>query len=118
TESKFNTVFRTAAARVNEFGREWANTAGLTQNEFRELASNVGAVVDGFRFGAEAGADFSVEILKLAGDLQSFHNVPIEETFNALRSGLTGETEPLKRFGIILRDTEVKERALAVARRE
>ena len=118
TRSKFETVFEDSAGVVDQFGERFARMAGLTDVQFQQLAGNVGAVVSGFDMGAPATAKFSNEVLELAGDLQSFHDVPIEETFAALRSGLTGETEPLKRFGIILTQAEVNERALIVARRE
>ncbi|HUE96518.1 MAG TPA: hypothetical protein VMN39_07645, partial [Longimicrobiaceae bacterium] len=44
--------------------------------------------------------------------------VPIAEAFAAIRSGLTGEQEPLKRFGIMLDAATVKTRALADRSRE
>lgn len=113
TESKFQTTFGAASAEVDAFGEKVANTAGLTQTEFRNIASVAGAITRGMGATEQAAAGFSKEMIALAGDLQSFHNVPIDETFAALRSGLTGETEPLKRFGIVLTAAETQLRALS-----
>jgi hypothetical protein len=50
----------------------------------------------------------------LASDLASFNNTPVDDALNALRSGLSGETEPLKRFGVALNDVTLKNKALAM----
>lgn len=117
TDSKFATVFGSATDAMVSMEQEWASVAGLTRGQFRGLAADVGAVVKGFGMTGQPLAEFSQRVLQVAGDLQSFHNVPIEETFAALRSGLTGESEPLKRFGIILTENEVKTRAVIEAQR-
>jgi hypothetical protein len=51
-------------------------------------------------------------LVELAADMASFNNVPIEDALNALRSGLSGETEPLKRFGVALNDVRLRQEAL------
>ena len=56
----------------------------------------------------------SVNMVKLAADLSSFNNISVEDSLNALRSGLSGETEPLKRFGIALNETTLKNKAFAM----
>jgi hypothetical protein len=112
TANKFNTTFGESADLLDAFLVDFTQVAGLTKTEGREMAATAGAIAQGLGFAVDASSEFSARILQLAGDLASFNNVPIEETFNALRSGLTGETEPLKRFGIVLRQDEVNMRAL------
>jgi len=51
-------------------------------------------------------------MVQLAGDLASFNNTPVDDALNALRSGLTGETEPLKRFGVALSDVTIRQEAM------
>jgi len=48
----------------------------------------------------------------LASDLASFNNAMPQEALDALRAGLTGETEPLKRFGVNLSAAGVAAKAL------
>ena len=48
----------------------------------------------------------------LASDLASFSDVPIEQAFEAIRSGLVGETEPLRIFGVNLNEAVLKQKAL------
>ena len=54
----------------------------------------------------------SVSMVALAADLGSFNNMSVDDSLNALRSGLSGETEPLKRFGVSLNDTILRAKAL------
>lgn len=44
--------------------------------------------------------DMSTKITELAGDLASFYNLDVDDAFTKIRSGISGETEPLKQLGI------------------
>lgn len=114
TASKFRTVFGDErAAELDKFLDTFERLSGLTRSAGREMLANFGAVLQGAGIAADASAVLSEQMVRLAGDLQSFHDVPIEEAFAAIRSGATGEAEPLKRFGIVLRAVDVDARALA-----
>lgn len=113
TESKFKTVFDSASDSVDDFIDNFANIAGLTRTQAREFLATTGAITQGMGATRDESAELSKEIVKLAGDLASFNNVSIDDAFGAIRSGLTGETEPLKRFGIILSENATKLEALA-----
>lgn len=115
TASKFSTTFGAAKKQVDDFISSWGLMAGLTRTQARDMSATMGAIAQGMGATQQASAALSEEVLRLAGDLTSFHNIPIEEAIRALRSGMTGEMEPLKRFGIILRATDVDARALAIA---
>ena len=47
-------------------------------------------------------------MVNLAGDMASFNNATPEETLDALRSGISGETEPLRRFGVLLSQARIE----------
>jgi hypothetical protein len=46
--------------------------------------------------------------------MASFNNTSVDDAILALRSGLSGETEPLKKFGVALSETRLKTEALAM----
>ena len=112
TASKFSTVWGTAADNLREFSDEFAELSGLSRRVTQDFIATLGAMIKGMGASIPLASDLSKTIIGLVGDLTSFHDVPLEETFNALRSGITGEAEPLKRFGIILSENEVQLRAL------
>lgn len=114
TQSKFNTTFgREASAEMQSFLDQWASLAGLNRTVGQEFSATSGAIVQGMGASRAESAKFSRDMLKLAGDLQSFHNVPIADTFGAIKSGLVGSFEPMDKFGIVLRQSAVNMRALA-----
>src|SRR5690606_11525011 len=80
-----------------------------------DISSTAGAILQGLGASIEEKAENTETIISLAADFASFHNRSIEETFTAIRAGITGESEPLKRFGIVLRANEVDARAMAMA---
>jgi hypothetical protein len=112
TASKFRTTFGPATEAAGNFLAEFANKAGLSNQAGQDMLATIGAMTQGMGASQQASRPFSESILKLAGDFQSFHNVPIEETFGAIRSGLVGQYEPMRRFGVVLSQAEVNTRAL------
>ncbi|KKM17385.1 hypothetical protein LCGC14_1676330, partial [marine sediment metagenome] len=117
TQSKFNTVFGESAERMEAFNKEFARTAGLTETVGQGLLATTASIIQGLGFSTEASADFSEAVLRLAGDLASFNNIPTAETTRAIQAALTGEREQLKRLGIVLLDVDVKTRALELSRK-
>ncbi|MGC1272800.1 MAG: hypothetical protein WBC44_03770 [Planctomycetaceae bacterium] len=60
-----------------------------------------------------AAAEMSKQVTQLAVDLASFNNMEDEDAMQALTSGLLGESEPLKRFGVIANEAAVKAELLS-----
>jgi hypothetical protein len=114
TQSKFNTVFGPeASSQVQGFLDDFANKAGLTNTEAQGLVATTGAIAQGLGFSQKASGEFATSITALAGDLSSFNNIPTAETLLAINSALTGERESLKRLGIVIKETDVQQRAMA-----
>lgn len=115
TASKFDTVFGPAALEVEESLQGVARLAGLSTERMQALAATSGQIASGMGFSQAAAADMAVEITRLAADLASFNNIPVVETSMAIQAALTGEREQLKRLGIVLKQTEVDQRAMAIS---
>jgi len=54
----------------------------------------------------------SGDFVKLAADLSSFSNVPIADAFTAIRAGIVGEFEPLRRLGVTLSVAKIEQEAM------
>ncbi len=115
TASKFRTVFGDSTNEVQGFIDRFGTLAGLSQEQAQSVLATTGSIVQGMGFASQASARFSQEVVQLAGDLSSFNNIPIEETSLAIQAALTGEREQLKRLGIVIREADVQQRALAVS---
>jgi hypothetical protein len=110
--SKTNAVFGTNAQAVQNWSKTTSAAFGVSQQQALEAAGTYGNLFRAFGLGSKQAQDMSTRLVELAADMASFNNVPIDEALLALRSGLSGETEPLKKFGVALTDARLKEEAL------
>jgi hypothetical protein len=110
--SKVNVVFGDASQGVKDFAKTSATSLGLSQQKALEAAGTYGNLLKAFGLTNEQATDMSVNMVTLAADLASFNNTSVDDALLALRSGLSGETEPLKRFGVALNDVRLKEEAM------
>ncbi|NBW09911.1 MAG: hypothetical protein EBR82_17985 [Caulobacteraceae bacterium] len=99
---------------LEKFAESAADTAGISKTAALDASAGFAAL------GKQAGltgsplTTFSTQLTQLAGDLASFNNTTVDESLQALKSGLQGETEPLKRFNIFLSDAALKQEYFAV----
>jgi hypothetical protein len=112
TISKTGFTFGPAAKTITDAADEMATKFGIGKQTFIDSATNIGLIAKGAGYSKEAAADLGVQFGKLAADVSSFDNVPVEDALNAMRSGLVGETMPLRRFGVMMNEDTVKAEAL------
>ena len=112
--SKINVVFGDSAQSVKDFASTAAQSMGISNQQALEAAGTYGNLLQAFGTTREKAAEMSTTMVQLAGDLASFNNVPVADALMAIRSGLSGEAEPLKRFGIAINDVRLKQEALAL----
>jgi len=115
TASKFEAVFGPAADSMNEKVQELRKTIPATTAEMQNALSTFAAMAKGFGLNTEAANIFSVEMVKVAGDIASFHDLPIEEAFGKIRSAVSGEFEPMKALGIVINEARLKQEGLNLA---
>ena len=115
TASKFKTALGPAAGEAQKFLDSFASTAGLTNTKAQDLVATTASIAQGMGFAQHASAGMAIEVTKLAADISSYNNIPIEQTSLAITSALTGERESLKRLGIVVREVDVQQRAMALS---
>jgi hypothetical protein len=111
--SKVKVVFGDSADEIISWSRTSVNAMGMSQQAALEAAGTFGNLFDSLGLAEKASVDMSTGIVQLAADLASFNNVGTEETLLALRSGLLGEAEPMRKFGSALSAARVEAYALA-----
>lgn len=111
--NKVGVVFGDSAKIVNAFAATAAKTIGVSRREALAGASAFGALFTTMGIGPAKAATLSTSLVKLGADMASFSNSSPEEALQALQSGLNGESEPLRRFGVFLSDARVQAEALA-----
>lgn len=111
--NKTAVVFRGPGAKsVLQWSKSSASALGVSRQEALASAATFGNMLIPMGFARDRAARMSKQMVQLGGDMASFNNASPEETLQAIRSGLAGETEPLRRFGVFLSDARVKQEAM------
>jgi hypothetical protein len=112
-----NKVDVTFGAEGSKKIEQWATAAaknyGITELQAKEYTSTLGAMMKSSGLAGEEIVDMSTAMAGLAADMASFYNLPFEEAFQKISSGLAGETEPLRRLGINMSVANLEAYALA-----
>ena len=98
---------------VEEFSKKALYSLGMSELTAKKMASTFMAMSNGMGIAAKDGRNMALQLTALAADMASFYNVSQEVAQTALNSIFTGETETLKKFGIVLTETNLKAFALS-----
>lgn len=95
-----DTTFGDGAAAIEAFAKSAATSFGMSELSAKQFTGTMGAMLKSTGLSSDAVLDMSQSLTGLAGDIASFYNLDPETAFEKLRSGISGETEPLKQLGI------------------
>lgn len=102
-----------AFGKSGESVKQWAKTAnkefGLSQVAATGMASAFGALGKGIGLSEKDAASMSTTLTGLSADLGSYFNTSEDEAAKALEGIFTGESEALKKFGVVMTDTNLKQ---------
>ena len=110
--SAVSQVFGSAFGEVDAFAKAAATGLGQSNLEALNAAKTFGI------FGQAAGlsgsdlAGFATGLATTASDLASFNNTSPEEAIQAIGAALRGESEPIRKYGILLDDATLRAKAL------
>lgn len=113
SESLFETSLGKYADSVREWSESVGNALGLDDYTLRKNVGTLYTMTKNMGIAESSAASMSQEFALLAEDMASFYNISSDEAFIKLRSGLTGEAEPLKQLGILVDENTVKQYAYA-----
>jgi hypothetical protein len=112
--SKVSVVFGQNAKAVQDWASTSTDSFGMSSRNALNAAGTFGNLFTAFGLGSEDTKKFSTSLTELAVDMASFNDIPVDDALNALRSGLSGETEPMKKFGSVLSEARLKTEALSL----
>ena len=111
-EAAFGETFGNLTGGMRRWAEETGNAMSRSTHELMQGAQTFGLYFNQATAVREEAARMSQQFTVLAQDLASFHNTTVPEALDALRSGLSGETEPLRRYGVFLNEAAVQAKAL------
>ena len=96
---------------------KWANEAtakfGLTELQAKRYSSTLGAMMKSSGMSEDQIGEISMNLAGLAADMASFYNLPFDEAFGKIQSGMAGMSMPLRQLGIDMSETAVSAFAAA-----
>lgn len=107
------TVFGKYADTVIRRSKDAAKSIGVSANEYRELSNVVGASLTGAGLSTEKAAGLTDKLNKRAADLAATFGGKTSEAVSAFSSLLRGEADPIERYGISVKQSDVNARLAA-----
>ncbi|WP_438449442.1 hypothetical protein [Gorillibacterium sp. sgz5001074] len=106
-------TFGQNATKINQWAKTAKNGFGLSELAAKQYSSTIGAILKSSGLANNQILEMSEGMASLAGDFASFYNVSQDAAFEKIRSGLTGETEPLMAWGINMQVAALEAYALS-----
>ncbi len=103
-----STAFGGMTADIKAFAGNAAAQFGLSSLAAQNYAGKLGAALNGMGL-SEHAAEMSKTLTGLSGDMASFWNTTADESYGKIFSGvISGETEGLKAYGIVMSETNLQ----------
>lgn len=93
-------TFGSGANQIEAWAKAAGSQFGLTETQAKRFTSTLGAMMKSAGLSGNKIVDMSTDLAGLAADMASFYNLDFDTAFQKIRSGISGETEPLKQLGI------------------
>lgn len=110
--NKVEVAFKSSSGEVQAFAKTTLKSFGIAEGTALDMAALFGDMATSMGLSTKESAMLSTSLVGLAGDLASFKNMNIEEVTTALNGIFTGETESLKRLGVVMTEVNLKQFAM------
>lgn len=107
-ESAFDVAFKGAAKGARDFSEVLAGKVGRDAVETRQAMTQLQLVLTGTGVAAAQATELTKALTTAGIDAGSLFNTSDAVAFQKIISGISGEAEPLKAFGVVLTETKVK----------
>lgn len=107
-----NQVFGESAGAVQEFAKQAAKTAGISESAALQAAKGFGGFATAAKLGSAEAAKFSTDLVQASGDLASFYGGSTQTALDSVKSALMGQYEPLRKYNILMDENVVKQEAM------
>ena len=111
-QSAFDQTFAGMTGAMNEWAVATGDAMGRSTQEIQRGANTFGIFFNQAAGTRQEAAEMSKAFTVLTQDLASFYNVSESDALQKLRSGLAGEAEPLRDFGVFLSAAAVEAKAM------
>jgi len=114
TMSKTQVIFGSAADDVIAFAKQAGDSLGLSQQAALDASSTFAVFAQSAGLGGKDLSKFSGDLVTLSADFASFYNTSPEQAITAIGAALRGESEPIRKYNILLNDMTLRQRAVTL----
>lgn len=97
-----------------EFITQMAEIYGMDPSNLIKYAGNFYQLADAIEMPDAAAAKLSLSLVKATNDISSLFNIPIEDVFEDLSSGMQGMSRAVRKYGMDIRTTTLQQTALSL----
>ena len=112
TMGKFEAVFGESAAALEKWADKTAASLGITEQAMASMLSGVQDLLVPMGVLPSVAEDMSKQMSVLAVDLGSFNNMDSADVMRDLMAAMTGSSETMKKYGVIVDAAAVKQELL------
>lgn len=107
--NKLEVAFGKYAKEVRQFTDNALDQFGLSKLAASEAAASFGALAKGMGMSDKKAATLSKELTGLSADLASYFNLSNEDAASALEGIFTGQTQSLKKLGVVMTQVNLED---------
>lgn len=111
-ENVIRTTFGNYEKLIQDFSKTSIQDFGMSELTAKQVASRFQAMGTAMGFSQGKMADMSLQLTKLTADMASFYDMEQSDVARNLQAVFTGETEPLRKYGLDLTQATLKEWAM------
>lgn len=110
----FATTLGDKAQEAFDWVNKFSDALYLDPSSVMQYMGTFNSLIKGLGVGTDDAYLMSQQLTQLTYDLSSFKNIPIEQAFEKLQSGISGEIEPLRNVGVALSEATLQELAYSL----
>ena len=99
------------ADAAQDFIDKFSGTLGVDPSGLMRYMGLFNNLIEGFGIGSQEAYTMSKNLTQLSYDMSSYLNIPIEDAMQKLKSGISGEIEPMRAVGVALDQATLQETA-------
>ena len=112
-ENVVDVAFGSMSDKAYQFASTAKEQFGLSELAAKQYSGTMMAMMKSSGVAQDAASKMSISLAGLAGDIASFYNIDTDTAFQKIRSGISGEIEPLRQLGINLSVANMETYALS-----
>lgn len=106
-------IFHEHADQINNASKKAAESIGISAHAFREQSAYMGAMLKNQGVPMDELADKTQELMGLGADLAATYGGKTSDAIEALGAMLRGETDPMEKYGVAIKEADIKARMAA-----